>query len=340
MKVKLYFENEKAISKSGIGKALEHQKKSLTLNGIDYTTDHNDQDYDVLHINTTMLLGVSEIKNAQKLGKPVVYHAHSTMEDFKGSFLFSNAFAPMYKKWLIFLYSQADCIITPTTYSKSLLESYGITQPIFPISNGIDVESFQYDEDKVKQFQTYFDIKPTDKVIMSVGWLFERKGFDTFCEVAAHFPEVKFIWFGDKELSMPTPNILKIIENKPDNVILPGYIAGDIIKGAYESCDLFFFPSREETEGIVVLEALASKANVLVRDIGVYDGWLEDGIHCFKAKDNDGFIHYIQLMLDGKLPNLKEAGYQIACEKGLFKIGQSLKQVYQTAIEMKEHHHE
>ena len=32
----------------------------------------------------------------------------------------------------------------------------------------------------------------------------------------------------------------------------------------------FLFPSREETEGIVVLEALASQQQVLVRDIPVY----------------------------------------------------------------------
>lgn len=340
MKVKLYFENEKAISKSGIGKALEHQKEALSLNGISYTTDHNAQDYDVLHINTTMLLGVNEIKNAQKLGKPVVYHAHSTMEDFKGSFLFSNAFAPFYKKWLIYLYSQADCIITPTPYSKSILEGYGIKQPIYAISNGIDVKSFAYDEQKVKQFRDYFHLAPSDRVVMSVGWLFERKGFDTFCEVAANFPWITFIWFGDKELSMPTPNILKIIETKPNNVILPGYISGDIIQGAYEGCDLFFFPSREETEGIVVLEALASKAPVLVRDIGVYDGWLEDGINCFKAHNNEEFCDYIQQFFDGQLPDLREAGYQTACQRGLAQIGSDLKNVYEKAIEMKEQHHE
>ena len=53
--------------------------------------------------------------------------------------------------------------------------------------------------------------------------------------------------------------IKKAIKSKPNNVIMPGYIAGDIIEGAYASADVFFFPTYEETEGIVVLEALASK---------------------------------------------------------------------------------
>lgn len=39
--------------------------------------------------------------------------------------------------------------------------------------------------------------------------------------------------------------------------------------------DAFFFPSREETEGIVVLEALASRQHLVLRDIPVYDGWVD-----------------------------------------------------------------
>ena len=97
--------------------------------------------------------------------------------------------APFYRRWLIMMYKKGDCLVTPTEYSKSLLESYGLKQPIFAISNGIDVERFQKDENKIKKFRDYFNIKENEKVIISVGWLFERKGFDTFCEVASSLPE-------------------------------------------------------------------------------------------------------------------------------------------------------
>ena len=122
--------------------------------------------------------------------------------------------------------------------------------------NGIDVDIYTYDQTKVQAFRDYFQLRDDQKVVMSVGWLFERKGFDTFCAVAERLPDYTFIWFGDKNLSMPSGNIRKWIENKPENVILPGYISGDIILGAYMSSDVFFFPSREETEGIVVLEGI------------------------------------------------------------------------------------
>ena len=50
MKIKLYFGMENAIKKSGIGRAFYHQKKALTLNNIEFTTDKNDLDYDILMV--------------------------------------------------------------------------------------------------------------------------------------------------------------------------------------------------------------------------------------------------------------------------------------------------
>ena len=51
MKVLLYTEGLKAIGKSGLGHAIEHQKKALALANVNYTLDNNDS-YDILHINT------------------------------------------------------------------------------------------------------------------------------------------------------------------------------------------------------------------------------------------------------------------------------------------------
>lgn len=78
-------------------------------------------------------------------------------------------------------------------------------------------------------------------------------------------PHVKFMWFGDVRLSNPTSKIKKLLKELPKNLILPGYVSGDIIKGAYGRADVFFFPSREETEGIVVLEALACKTPNIIK---------------------------------------------------------------------------
>ena len=307
MKIKLYFGMENAIKKSGIGRAFFHQKKALTLNNIEFTTDKNDLDYDILHINTIYPDSIPMLKQARENNKKIIYHAHSTEEDFKNSFMFSNTFAGLYKKWLVYLYNT----------------------DIYAISNGVDLEQFNPTEEQIDEFNKRFNIASDDKIVISVGWLFERKGFDTFVEVAREMPHVKFLWFGDVKLSNPTTKIKKLLKELPDNVILPGYVSGDIIKGAYGRANVFFFPSREETEGIVVLEALACKTQILLRDIPAFDPWMIDQVNCYKGKTNEDFIDYINKILNNEVPSTVEEGYNVAKERDLLLIGKQLKEVYE-----------
>ena len=332
MKILLYFEGENLIKVSGIGRAFEHQKRALASQGIEYTTDPWDNDYDILHINTYGANSESIIRHARAEGKKVIYHAHSTEEDFRDSFFLSNQIAPLYRTWLINLYNKADAIITPTPYSKSLLENYGITLPIYPVSNGIDLDRYKRDQEKIKAFRKYFSLKDGEKIVIGVGLLFKRKGLLDFVEVARKLPDYKFIWFGDISKLVIPHEITEAVENHPDNVIFPGYVKGPIIEGAYADANAFFFPSYEETEGIVVLEALAAKCPVVVRDIGAFEPWLIDGVNCYKGKDNETFAQLLEGIVEGKLPETVEEGYKTAAERSIDEIGKQLKEIYESVL--------
>lgn len=346
MKVLLYFEGEKILAKSGIGRALDHQKRALSEVGIEYTLDADCTDYDILHINTYGINSHSMVNKAKRMGKKVIYHAHSTEEDFRNSFVGSNQISPLVKKYLVSLYSKADYLITPTPYSKHLLEGYGITVPIVSISNGIDLRRFERSIEKEEKFREYFEIQKNQKVIICVGLYFERKGIIDFVELARKFPEYRFIWFGHTPMySIPRTIRTIVKEDHPKNVEFPGYIKGDIIEGAYSAADLFFFPSYEETEGIVILEALASKQQVLVRDIPVYKGWLEDKANCYMGKTNSDFAYLIEALVENKICDTRQAGYNVAKEKSIERIADELKEVYEkvlntSTIENKERAHQ
>ena len=130
-----------------------------------------------------------------------------------------------------------------------------------------------------------------------------------------------------------TSKIRESIKNKPNNVILPGYIDGDIIEGAFSSASIFFFPSYEETEGIVILEALAASCQVVVRDIEAYDPWLVDKVNCYKGNSNGEFVSIISGLLDDKLDSTTKKGYELAQSKSIEEIGQELKAVYEKVLE-------
>lgn len=333
MKVFLYFEAEKMIQTSGIGRAFAHQKEALTKVGVPYTTSP-EEGYDILHINTVGPSSSFMISQARKDGKKIIYHAHSTEEDFRNSFILSNQIAPFFKKYLIMLYSSADLILTPTPYSKELIKGYGINVPIQDVSNGIDLDRFAYDEEKVKAFKRYFGIPEGKKVVISVGLYFERKGILDFMEVARRLPDYQFIWFGFTPLISIPKHVQDAIKNHPDNVVLPGYIKGAVIQGAYMGADCFFFPSNEETEGIVVLEALAAKQNVIVRDIDVYNPWLVDGKNCYKGHNVDHFVELVDKIVNKQLPSTQEEGYLTAQEKSIENVGKMLKKAYQRVLDM------
>lgn len=330
MKVLLYFEMENAISKSGIGRALKHQQRALELNGVETTTNPKD-DFDLLHINTYMLKSRSIIKKARKKGVPVVYHAHSTQEDFCNSFILSNQVSGLFKKWIVSLYKKGDVIITPTPYSKSILEGYGIKNKIFAISNGIDLTRFNKNEEKEKIFKEKYNIPEGKKVIVSVGLWIQRKGILDFMEVARKLPDYQFIWFGHSSLASIPRKVRKAVKNPPSNVIMAGYVTGDVIQGAFSGADAFFFPSHEETEGIVILEALASSQTVVARDIPVYKPWLVDGVNSYLAKDNDHFVELLSDVVEHKLPPTGEEALKTAKERDIKIIGLKLIEAYEEA---------
>lgn len=334
MKVLLFQKGEKMLRKSGIGRAMRHQMQALDLAGVNYTTNP-DEDYDIVHINTVDPYARRMAKTAKKKGVPVIYHAHSTEEDFKNSFVLSNQISPLFKQWIMSSYKLGDYILTPTPYSKKILEGYGIEKPIQAISNGIDLDRFAKDEVKIRKYREFFNLTDEDKVILSVGLYFERKGLPDFIDLAKRMPEYKFIWFGFSPLSTVTKNVRDAIKEKPDNLMMPGYISGDIIEGAYADADIFLFPSYEETEGIVVLEALAGKCQVMLRDIPVYDPWMVDKVNCYKANNNDEFEQLVKAYLNREIPNTIDNGYDVARERSIEAIGEQLKEVYERNLRRK-----
>lgn len=333
MKVLLYTEFENQIKKSGLGKAINHQMQALDDNNIPYTRNEKD-DYDIIHINFYGLKSYFMAKKAKKKNKKVIYHAHSTEEDFRNSFKFSNQLAPIFKWWICKCYKLGDHIITPTPYSKKLLEGYGLKN-ISAISNGIDTNFFKKDELLGEQFRKKYNFKENDKVVMGIGLYLERKGILDFVELAKRLPQYKFIWFGYTDLKLVPKKIRKAVTANLPNLIFAGYVEPEMIKSALSGADLYIFPTLEETEGIPIMEACACKQKALIRDIPVFEGWLNDSKNVYKAKDLDEFEIKIKKILNNELPDLTDEAYKVALSRDVKKVGAELIKVYEDVLKSK-----
>ena len=220
-----------------------------------------------------------------------------------------------------------------TPYSRQLLLNYGLTNPIVPISNGIDLQFFERNEKAGMDFRTAYGFRPDDKIVVSVGLYLERKGILDFVELAKRMPDVHFVWCGYSDLWTVPAKVRKAVRTDLPNLHFIGFVPQAVLRGAYSAASVFFFPTHEETEGIVLLEALASRTPVLVRDIPIYSEWLIDGVNCYKASTVDEMQQKLDAIINRRLPDLTEVGYAIAEERDVHKVGELLAEQYRLALE-------
>lgn len=342
VKVYIYSESQNAIEKSGVGRAIYHQRQAVSACGWELVDSF--EDADVVHINTVLPRSYFLARKLRKRGIPLVYHAHSTQEDFRNSYIGSNLVAKIFKWWIKKCYTKGDVIITPTPYSKGLLEGYGIKKEIFAISNGIDLDEYARNESAGAEFRKKYGFSDSDKVVMSAGLLIKRKGVCDFAELARRLPQYKFIWFGDANLKFVGKEIRNTVKNPPTNLIFAGYVDKKSLQAALSGSNLFLFPSYEETEGIVVLEALASNIPTLLRNIPVYDGWIcapaGTENNSYFADGIDEFEHLTLDILENRVPSLIENGYEVVRKRSLSETGKQLAAAYERAISICREHKE
>lgn len=279
MKISHYFEFEESVT-GGISSSVKHQRKILEQREIEFT-EKPDLESDILDINVPGPRSIFYALRARRRDIPVVMHSHLTAEEWEGgSFRFTDFLSTPFKYYLKFAYSLADHLICPSDYNKELIEEYTDT-PKTVVSNGVDKERLEGFEDLREEYMDRYDLEAP--VVFCVGLVLKRKGLEEFIETAREMPELDFVWFGYLHENLKTRETKKMIEDSPENCQFTGYI--EDIRGGFAAGDIFFFPTKEENEGISLLEALSCGKPVLIRDIEIFD-WLEDGKNCLKSDGN------------------------------------------------------
>lgn len=331
MRISHYFEWEDAIT-GGHSQSVKNQRKIMDRRGIEYTTEP-DLSADILHLNNMGPKSVYYARKARKKDIPVVVHSHQTAEDFKDSFAFSNILAKPMKPYLHYAYSLADHLICPSEYNRETLEDYTEVEKTV-ISNGFNPEKLEGHEELRDEYLDRYDLEPP--VIFNVGHVIKRKGLKSFIETAKKMPELDFVWFGylnpmggDLDKYLKSRETKKMVENAPENCTFTGYI--EDVRGAFAAGDVFFFPTKNENEGIALLEAMACGKPPVVRDIETFE-WLDHGINCLKAEED--FTTQLEKMKDDQnRQEIGNAAKQKSEEFTLESVGDELIGLYRELVE-------
>jgi phosphatidylinositol alpha 1,6-mannosyltransferase len=113
------------------------------------------------------------------------------------------------------------------------------------------------------------------------------------------------------------------------SVELPGILRGEALAEAFANMDVFVFPSRTDTFGLVLLEAMASGVPVVVRPEAAVRVEVQHGVTGFVAPDIDGFTESVLRLIRSKAlrQEMSCAARQFACSKTWSNVFQ---QVYCT----------
>ena len=313
---------------TGVLSSYKNQMAILANRKIQFTEDTRDKDYNIIHINLMAPLALYYIKRDRRKGRKIISYAHNTPEDFKNVFRFSNLVEPLFKKFLVYMHNRVDIVICPSEYTKSLMDKHGIKTPLIAMSNAVDTKKYALDEKKRIAGRKKYNLK--NVTVFSVGLVLPRKSPNTIIKIAEKFPESDFVWFGKIYSGLLAKKLPKKL---PGNIQFTGFV--DDIQEAFSSGDIFVFPSFEENEGMVILEAAAAGKPIVVRDIPAYEGWLKHGENCFKAKNEQEFEKYVGMLIgDEKLrEKMGRQALKLAQNNSLQKIGERLEKIYSNLLE-------
>jgi len=351
LRVLNHLELEARLSRSGIGTAADHQRAALAHTDVEVLTspwrgggpaaglrslaagDGAVREYDLAHCNLVGPGSVAIARHARRNDVPLVLHAHVTREDFAESFRGSTTIGPALGRYLKWFYSQADLVLCPSAYTKRVLESYPVDAPIRPITNGVDADALDGFEELRAEYRDRYDLSGT--VVFLVGNVFERKGLSTFCRVAEATP-YDFAWFGPYD-SGPHASaaVRRWTDDPPANVTFTGWI--DDIRGAFGAGDVYLFPTKNENQGIAVLEAMACGKAVILRDIPVFEEFYTHGHDCLKCETDAEFRAAVERLADD--PDLRARlganARERAAEHSLDRVGDELVAVYRAVRDAK-----
>jgi 1,2-diacylglycerol-3-alpha-glucose alpha-1,2-galactosyltransferase len=148
--------------------------------------------------------------------------------------------------------------------------SRGVKTPQVVIPNAIDLSYFRQDPGLRASGRELLGLEPEERVVLGVGLICLRKGFDEFIEVARINPGFTFVWVGGSSFSLFTDAYFKKHEwmaAAPRNVRFPGILPFEKMPEMYNAADLLFLPTRQETFGLVIAEAAACGLPLVVRDL-------------------------------------------------------------------------
>jgi 1,2-diacylglycerol 3-alpha-glucosyltransferase len=295
-------------------------------------------DFDLVHIHTPFLAHRAGVRWARRHGLPCVETYHTLFEEYFHHYL------PFLPKRLLAaaarMISRKECdgvtaVIAPSSAMKNALLAYGVSSPVHIIPTGLRGADFSNCDGPA--FRLRHGIAPERPVMTYVGRVAFEKNLGFLLQVTEtvqrSLTDVLLVIAGE---GPARASLERAVAKRglTDNVRFVGYLERRTeLPACYCAADVFVFASKTETQGLVLLEAMALGVPVVgLAEMGTKDV-LQEGQGCRIAPDDvAGFARtLVPLLADRAAAQaLGAAGKAYAANWSEARMGESVLALYQS----------
>lgn len=240
---------------------------------------------DLIHVANPAILGLGGLYYAKKLNIPLVASYHTHLPQYLhhyGLGLLEEVLWSMLRA----AHNQAQLNLCTSTAMVQELDHHGIER-LDLWQRGVDTEMFQPSLASREMRDRLSLGHPDCNLLLYVGRLGAEKEIERIKPLLETLPNARLALVGDG----PNRQALEaIFTGTPTHFV--GYLRGKDLAAAYASADAFIFPSRTETLGLVLLEAMAAGTPVVAARSGGIPDIVTDGVngYLFDPRDEQGAI--------------------------------------------------
>ncbi len=264
------------------------------------------KDFDLIHITSVFLFASTlGAYYAKKYNKPYIISPRGSL--MKEPLKMKNS---LLKKTYLNLIEERNLFgasaihFTAEKEKEEYLEADLDFKSFFIVPNALD--SSDLDKYEKTGFRKKFGISKDKKIILSLGRISWKKGFNTlipaFVEVAKKEPNAFLVIAGEDDQNYKKEVKKLIKEFKVNNkVLFTGMLLGEDKAGAFKESDVFTLPTYSENFGMSVIEAMHCGLPVVVSEgLGIGRGIAENKAGIVVKKENKEFSAAILKVLKNK----------------------------------------
>ena len=225
-------------------------------------------DVDVIHIQTPFVAHYAGLRLARRLGCPVVETYHTYFEHYLHHYVPGIPAAltrSLARRMTVSQCGAVQAVISPSRQMADALRDYGVKTPIEVLPTGLPPAAFGAGNGAA--FRAQFGIPAQRPVITFVGRVAHEKNIDfllqMLVELRRRVPDVLMVIAGEGPAEQHLRALAARLGLEP-NVLFIGYLERTRgLLDCYRAADAFVFASRTETQGLVLLEAMAQGTPVV-----------------------------------------------------------------------------